>query len=359
MGEFFVQTRLLLALAPVLILLIVSPLAPRDLMKSSHASAPDQQHTHPWPHPEGITILLMGEDPPARFPDNLQIAADMGATWIQIAFPTYQRRFDTASFPIADRRAPSNEKISGAILSAKALGFKVAIHPLLLIQDPTDPHWRGQLDPQNLARWFRYYRQWIGNIAALSERAGADLLFVGSELSSLQSHTMQWQHTVDEVRKIFSGWISYSANWDDWQQIAFARHLDALGINGYIPLSDGSEIHREALIARWLPVRGQIHGWTRLSGIPIFFSELGYPSHTHGLERPWDHVSDYGVDLAMQTRGYQAFIDTFSSDPVVAGTFFYALHEDGGEHDRSYTPAGKPAQTLIHDFFQRGSQVDR
>ncbi len=353
------QTRFLLALAPVLILLLVTPLAPRGLMNSRAAPVPIQSHTTPWPDPEGITILLMGEDPPSRFPGNLQVAADMGATWIQIAFPSYQRRFDTSSFPVADRRTPSSEMVSSAIQSARSLGFKVAIHPLLLIQDPTDPHWRGQLDPENLARWFRYYRQWMGNIAQLSERAGADLLFIGSELSSLQIHTMQWQHTVDEVREIFSGWISYSANWDDWQQISFFRHLDALGINGYIPLSDGSEIHRESLVAHWLPMRSQIHRWARLSGIPIFFSELGYPSHTHGLERPWDHVSDFGVDLAMQTRGYQAFIDTFTDDPVLAGTFFYALHEDGGEQDRSYTPAKKPAQKLIREFFQKGNPVDR
>jgi hypothetical protein len=61
----------------------------------------------------------------------------------------------------------------------------------------------------------------------------------------------------------------------------------------------------------------------------------------------------------MQTRGYQAFIDTFTDDPVLAGTFFYALHEDGGEQDRSYTPARKPAQKLIRDFFQKGNPVDR
>ncbi|MDE0959336.1 MAG: hypothetical protein OSB09_00990 [Planctomycetota bacterium] len=355
--------RFLASISPVILLAILLVSLP-PVSFSAGPQAPSRptssvEPSPPWSAPLGMTILLMGEDPPARFPANLQWARQLGFDWIQISFPAYQRRFDSTNFPIEDHRSPSLESLSDAIICAKNAGMQVALHPLLLIQDPLDPHWRGQLKPDHRSRWFESYKRWILDLAQLAQQHQVDLFFIGSELSSMQRDTVRWNHIIEQVRLSFSGWISYSANWDDWQQIEFARHLDALGLNGYIPLATDPHDRNEALIARWLPFRSQIHRWTVQSGIPVFFSELGFPAHSLGLKEPWNHTVQLPADPWIQARGYQSFFDTFSADPHLQGVFFYALHMDGGEQDPSYTPAGKPAQHLIRAFLQHGKGKSR
>jgi len=353
----------LLSLAPILLLGFLFITFPQmgtfeTLQRNDQKAHAPTARLH-WPKPTGVTILLMGEDPTERFSANLQWAQQIGFRWIQITFPAYQSRYDSSSLPIEDHRSPSLTQISRAIEDARNAGMQVALQPLLLLQDPHDPHWRGQLKPVQPARWFRHYQQWIVSLAEIAQRHQVDLFFVGSELSSLEHDSESWLRIIKDVRHSFSGWVSYSANWDHWQQIGFASQLDALGLNGYIPLATTNDDRDEALVARWLPFRSRIHRWTRDSGIPVFFSELGFPSHSMGLKEPWNHTVIAPADPVIQARGYQSFLDTFSTDPLLQGVFFYALHMDGGEHDPSYTPAGKPAEELLRAYLQRGSGEPR
>jgi len=309
-----------------------------------------------WKVPVGITILLQGDDPADRFGNNLTRATQLQATSIQITFPAFIERYDSSSLPVRDRRSPDAQMIASAISLARHRGFTVAVHPILLIQDASDSHWRGQLTPRNPSMWFRYYRDWIVPIAEICQREAATLLIVGSEFSSLQHHRDEWISTIAAVRDRFGGLVSYSSNWDRWQQVSFADHLDALGVNGYRPLVTTST--DEALVASWLPFRGQILHWQQGTGIPVFFSEVGYPSKTGALEEPWNHAAPGVADLEVQRRGYQAFSDTFRGDPSI-GVYFYALYGDGGERDRSYTPAGKPAEQVIVEFVQERNEKTR
>ncbi len=305
-----------------------------------------------WPDPKGITILLMGEDPEDRFEQNLTEARALTASWIQICFPTFQRNFRSSTFPIPDRRSPAPAQLEKAITSAKRAGFKISLHPILLIQDPQDPHWRGQLDPWRKKEWFSSYRRWMKKLSRMAHRNEVDLLVIGSELSSLQDERDEWLRVIELVRSQYLGPITYSANWDRCLQISFASKLDALGINSYVPFPRQSSQSDEQLVGNLLPFRSKIYRWSIETGTPVFFSEVGYPSHNRGLEKPWDQYCGDSVDLESQERGYQAFLSTFMNDREVRGVFFYALHTDGGMADSGYTPVGKPAAGLVRNYFK-------
>ncbi|MGE4601584.1 MAG: hypothetical protein AAEJ65_01630 [Planctomycetota bacterium] len=345
-------------IAPALLFLIVvtSPagmLVPeaRQLLVKSDTNTETGHDRVPWCDPFGITILLMGEDPDGRFEANLQQASRLGVRWVQVMFPAFQANHDSSTLPIRDRRSPSRTVVEQALLMARTAGFKVALHPILLIQDASDPHWRGQLVPVHRDQWFRDYQRWIVSWSQLATTCGVNLFFVGSELSSMQVDQQPWQRILRSVRSEFGGPITYSANWDAWTAIPFASHLDALGVNAYVPLSESADPRLEQLIQRFLPYRSQLLEWTRQTGVPVFFSEVGYPSHDRALETPWDQHRGNRVDMETQKSGYEAFIATFSGDQPIRGVFFYALHEDGGQADRGYTPAGKPTIEVLRRYF--------
>ena len=116
------------------------------------------------------------------------------------------------------------------------------------------------------------------------------------------------------------------------------------------------KIKKKDLIQRFLPYRSQLLEWTKQTKVPLFFSEVGYPSHDRALETPWDQHRGTRVDMETQKSGYEAFIATFSGDQQIRGILFYALHEDGGQTDRGYTPAGKPAIETLRRYFRDRSE---
>ena len=184
----------------------------------------------------GITLILNQEDSPDVFQDDLELASNMGFTWIQIQYMTFTVDHSAHSFPVFDRRTPSFSRLAQSIRQCKDKDLKVSLHPVLLIQSDTSQHWRGEYNPLYLDKWWASYSKWMVSIATFCTNEDVDMLFVGSELSSLQNLEKYWSSLIGNVRSVYRGAVSYSANWDDWKSVSFHNDLDILGINGYFPL---------------------------------------------------------------------------------------------------------------------------
>ncbi|MGE4619690.1 MAG: hypothetical protein AAEJ04_07780 [Planctomycetota bacterium] len=309
-----------------------------------------------WAAPHGVTILLMGEDPQHRFDRNLADAGELGSKWVQITFPAYQYRYNSIRFPQVDRRAPTPSQVAQSIHKARSSGFRIALHPILLLQDDQGSHWRGNLQPDRPTEWFQHYQQWITTWARIAQQQGVEILFVGSEFSSLEKYQTQWSAIVKEVRQIYKGLVTYSANWDSWPNIPFSDEIDALGINSYQPYEMTQDPTHEDLIHQMLPLRSKMLLWSRANKTPIYFSELGYPSHERAAEAPWDQSRGERADPLQQKRLHHAFLESFFADSEIQGVFFYALHGDGGISDRGYTPRGKPVLELFKKHLEKFSE---
>ena len=210
------------------------------------------------------------------------------------------------------------------------------------------------------------------SIATFCANEDVDMLFVGSELSSLQNLEKYWSSLIENVRSVYRGAVSYSANWDDWNSVSFHNDLDILGINGYFPLerigSESESFNASAQInsahvssaylrSMLLPHLSALKLWSRENQTAIFFSEVGYPDHSLALQQPWNPGtpnSRYQPEL--QVEGYRAFLDVFGDADFSKGIFFYAIHQHEHRDLNGYTPQqGKSREALIEYLNERRS----
>jgi len=107
-----------------------------------------------------------------------------------------------------------------------------------------------------------------------------------------------WIGLIDETRKVFSGRLTYAANFDNYRNVGFWRHLDVMGINSYFSLrgnlSEGAEQAEqlELFTGRWDEILARIRAFKQsrdIAEMPVVFTELGYTFRRHSTVEPWNH----------------------------------------------------------------------
>jgi hypothetical protein len=236
--------------------------------------------------------------------------------------------------------------------AARARGFKVFLFPILDVVERKMGQWRGTIRPGDWNVWWRNYSQFILHYAALAKRERADLFCVGSELVSTERMRGRWTNLISRVRKIYSGELVYSANWDHYEPVSFWDLVDRVGLTGYYKVAAGKRDSERQMLAAWKRIRGKLVRWSRKLGRPFFFTELGYPSLDGGAETPWNYTLARKPDPEEQRRAYSAFVRAWRGVPELGGVVFWDWYGDGGPKCTRYTPRGKPAAKVIRRWFR-------
>jgi hypothetical protein len=304
----------------------------------------------------GMALPMHSADPEHDYGPALAELPALGVTDVALFVHMYQP--DVAS-PAPARhplRTPSDRAIRRAIEQARALGLEVTVVVSVLLERPNGD-WRGNLHPRSWDRWFAGYGRELLHWARLAEDAGASTLCVGSELSSSETQVDAWRGLIRAVRAEFSGALTYSANWDHYDQVPFWDALDYIGLSGYYELTshDAVDPPLDLLREAWARQRRVLTAWRARRGLraPLLFLEIGYPSKRGCAGAPWDYMRDAPVDVQAQADCYRAFAEAWAGAPELAGTFFYEWWGDGGPADGTYTPRGKPAEDVVRAFFGR------
>ena len=104
-----------------------------------------------------------------------------------------------------------------------------------------------------------------------------------------------WGRVIDEARARFDGTLTYAANFDQYEQVAFWGRLDMMGINAYFPLRkrDLDRPDPDSLVslfeARWRTILESILEFQDTQGIRrrVLFTELGYVQRANSTVEPW------------------------------------------------------------------------
>lgn len=104
-----------------------------------------------------------------------------------------------------------------------------------------------------------------------------------------------WRAVIQRARARFSRPLTYAANFDQYDQVAFWDRLDVIGINAYfrLRLDPNAEPKPlgDLLDAGWTHVLGAMQAFRRQHGLqnkPIVFTEMGYTFRRNSTVSPWE-----------------------------------------------------------------------
>lgn len=112
-----------------------------------------------------------------------------------------------------------------------------------------------------------------------------------------------WENLIQETRKIYHGPHTYAANFDNYHEVGFWKHLDFIGINAYFPLQDShkKKVRPGASFVRfkerWEEIFSKISAFKteqQIEDHPVIFTELGYTFRKKCSVEPW---SSYGFSV--------------------------------------------------------------
>ncbi len=306
----------------------------------------------------GMAVTPYSEDPSRglTFMGMVDEIADIGATHASIVVQWSQNNVESQHIGPHPKETQDETVVRAMIRRSRARGLKVMLFPILWIEQRGPGRWRGTLRPANPAQWWGSYRTFILHFAELARSEGVEVFSVGSELASMEADEARWRALIAEVRARYPGLLTYSANWDHYEAVAFWDALDVIGMTGYhrlIPEPVDDQPPEASLRAAWTSVRTALLTWRdrRWPGRRLLFTELGYPSLEGAAYRPWEYTLGGAVDLEEQRRCYAAFADVWRDEPSLAGVFFWNWWGHGGPLDSNYTPRGKPALEVVRRFF--------
>ncbi|MBI5246186.1 MAG: hypothetical protein HY923_03325 [Elusimicrobia bacterium] len=277
--------------------------------------------------------------------------AEMGAGWVAIVPTVYTKDCRDPEL-LANDGTASEDSLRFAIRAAKARGLKVMLKPHA---DSRDGNPRALMNPTDPDRWFFLYRGHMLRYARLAAVEKCEMFAVGTELAllTLPGHGAQWRSLIKEIRAVYSGPLTYAANWHSAEYVSFWKDLDYIGVDGYYPVIGGADV--AALTANWRPWVAMLAALSKFNGRPVIFTEVGLAAQKGANLRPWEWYETRELDVDVQAAYMESFVRAFSGEPWFRGFLYWAWEADQkrtGPKDRSMSIQGKPAEQVLRRAFK-------
>lgn len=238
----------------------------------------------------------------------------------------------------------SDADLIAAAQEARQAGLKVTLTPKFVVGTNT---WRAYYNPPDPATFFSNYRTMIDHYADLAQQTGMSLFYVGSEMIDSDGYLDYWHQVIASARQHFGGPLSYEEDCREVGRFNFGDAVDKVSVSAYFPISSEASPTLGQLEAGWQSYQGvdafaEVAGQAQRWGKPILFGEVGYEASSHAAANPCCNSTTVANDASLQSRAYQALLDTFVDQPWWGGVTWWAWNNGGPR-----SPEGKPAEGLI------------
>lgn len=285
-----------------------------------------------------------------------------GATWVAITpFGRVADLTGRGVDPSFEQPFVKNrEDVKRGIAMAHARGLSVMLVPHLWVESG---EWRAKIDPPTDAAWevwTKSYGAFVRGWAEVAEASHVELFSAGVELRSwvTTTHAPSFVALVRELRGVYKGPITYSANWDDVEHTVVLGELDVIGVNAFYPLAEKDGAPFETLLEGGKRVQAKVRALADLWQKPILFTEIGYTTRRDPAVRPWewpDSMKDVRVDEVAQADAYRALVAPLLDEPRFMGFFVWRVYADpddvSQEAEWGFSPRGKLAELVVRDAF--------
>ena len=240
------------------------------------------------------------------------------------------------------------------INQAREKGFSVMLKPHLWLSEG----WRSDIHfdtEEEWLRWFTAYKNQLLHYALLAEEAGAELFCIGTELrSSVERLPEQWIQFILELKTVYTGRLTYAANWNDpilEMDMRFWQELDFIGIQGYYPVSETSNPELKDIVAGWKKHIVTLEEISRKYGRPILFTEIGYRADKDATVQPWEWYAPWSPlttkkSTEAQLLAYEGFFQSLWDKEWFVGSFIWQWRSF------DFGIQGKPAQNIMTKWYK-------
>jgi hypothetical protein len=261
------------------------------------------------------------------------------------------------------RYSSTMSSVSHAIDTIHSLGMKVLLKPMLDVSDGT---WRAYINPSNKDQWFANYTNFLGTFADMAQDKGVELFSIGCEMNTMEQsvNNTRWTNLISNMRSRFDGKLTYAANWGaigsnvgGYQNVPWWNQLDYIGIDAYFPIASSGNTTLAGLTTVWQNHATSIQNWRTNRGLTdkqVLFTEVGYQSANGSAHEPFGVSGTPTLDLAEQADSYRALLSVMTTKPWWDGAFWWSWETNpyaGGSSDAGFTPQGKPAQTVLQEYY--------
>ncbi len=311
----------------------------------------------------------------------LDAAVELGATWVAITpfGRVWSTRTSAVDLAFEAPFASNADAVGRAIDQAHARGLRVMLVPHLWVETGG---WRGEMEPGAPADVVRKdgtydfrgrasdgamrafalsYRRFLLAWADVAKAHEADVLSIGVELRSWITSaraTDDARALLRETRARYPGILTYSANWDDVDDVVLLREIDVIGINAFYPLAEKAGATADELLAGGsrvaAKVRALAEGWSK----PVIFTEVGYTTRPDPALRPWewpDTMKGVRIDEQAQADAYRALLADVVSSTSFGGFFVWRQFADPDDVSQEapwgFPFRGKLAELTLRDVF--------
>lgn len=265
-----------------------------------------------WETPEMVTAL-----------DEL---ASLGAN--AIALHPYALVNEDGSLQIPSDSEPSY--ITTPIGWARERGLRVMLIPHLGYWH-TKFLWRGEIDFETTEEWDRFfsdYTRWITSMARLAQKHGVELFSVGLEYVKTERFDQRWRDVIASVRAVYSGKITYGANWDRFEDVPFWDAVDMIGVLAYFPLTDKRDPSAREIALGWRKWMKKLNSLSAEYGKPVVFTEIGYNESASAASKPWAFPKGGENAKAIQARCLDQGLALQERYPFLEGMFLWKWFPD-------------------------------
>jgi len=274
-----------------------------------------------------------------------------GIDTIVLAIEAKQATAHTEEIDFQGKFTPTDEEVREMIRYAKEIGLRVILKPMLNCLDGT---WRAFINFFDLevpcepkwSNWFINYTNYIRHFAGLAEETGCEMLIIGCELVMTDRQEMFWRKLIEEIRKVYSGLLTYNADKYQEGEVKWWDALDVISSSGYYPIDQWDEnLDR---------IEQVIHKFKK----PFFFAECGCPCREGSSFIPNDWTHTGKLSLEEQRRYYEVMFEKGKERSWLNGyacwdwTSVY-LYEPAPSVNMGYGVYGKPAANVIKSFYEK------